>query len=757
MKTLIQSLFFCLFVFLVGCSSPKTTKTVQKETVMYPPNEPYTVTSKEVRQGDKYAIAKSPTEIQISYLSSNTTWKLSQNIDFLPSFEAPESPLLVALYNMALQEALLNIRPDKTFMAGEKWNGVWTRDISYSIHLALAAILPEISLNSLFAKVDTNRKWIIQDTGTGGSWPISSDRVVWSLAAREYLLWQGDKAFLARAYEVMKNTALADRHAAYNPITGLYYGESSFMDWREQSYASWMSPVDIYLSSSFSTCVLHYAHLTTLAWMAKKLGFSSDVKQWETWATELKRAILTNFSSKDLGTYASYLYPLPGKTVPALKTDNLGLSLAALTGILTPEETTKIVSSIPVVPFGVPSLWPQQPHAGYYHNKGIWPFVNAYYVLAAKEANHLEAVDFGIKAMTRAAAFFGTHKENFSYDRGHTDKMAVNSDRQLWSVAGYLAIVYKVLFGITLTDEGIAFHPMVPEFVKGPLTLKNLPFRQSRLTITVKGNGDTIQSMRVNGQEVSPSTVLRGDDTQSYTVEITLTRTSTPKTIRLVSPEDISISEPKVKLSENTITWSPVKNATSYTILWKNKTITTTDTNISLPAGSGVVAVMAHHQNPLLSSCIGKPLWLIPDTHLIRYEIEDIPSLQRLATNRYKGFSGNGYVLLDNEGQITPSVEAVIPKTGVYLIRFRYANGNGPINTDNRCGIRTLLVDKKEAGVVVFPQRGTWTEWGYSSYLLVSLTKGKHALSLVKHPLDDNMNGKINQAALDTLELILWE
>ncbi|MFN4217004.1 MAG: hypothetical protein ACK4HQ_06365, partial [Brevinematales bacterium] len=90
-------------------------------------------------------------------------------------------------------------------------------------------------------------------------------------------------------------------------------------------------------------------------------------------------------------------------------------------------------------------------------------------------------------------------------------------------------------------------------------------------------------------------------------------------------------------------------------------------------------------------------------------------------------------------------------------IRFRYANGNGPINTDNRCGIRTLLVDNKEAGVIVFPQRGTWTEWGYSSYLLVSLPKGKHTLTLVKHPLDDNMNGKINQAALDTIELILWE
>ncbi|MFN4216820.1 MAG: hypothetical protein ACK4HQ_05420, partial [Brevinematales bacterium] len=664
MKIHMVPLFLCLLVFFSGCFSPQPTKTVQKETMMYPPNEPYTVSSSEVRQGEKYAIARSPTEIQICYLSSNTIWKLSQNINSFPSLEAPESPLLVALYNMALQEALLNIRPDKTFMAGEKWNGVWTRDISYSIHLALAAILPDISLSSLFAKVDTNRKWIIQDTGTGGSWPISSDRVVWSLAMKEYLLWHKDQSLLSRAYEVMKNTALADRHAVYNPTTGLYHGESSFMDWREQSYASWMSPVDIYLSSSFSTCVLHYAHLTTLAWMAKQLGLSSDTKQWNTWAENLKRAIRTNFYSEVLGTYASYLYPFPGKTLPVLKTDNLGLALATLTGVIEAEEVQNIISSIPVVPFGIPSLWPQQPHTGYYHNKGIWPFVNAYYVLAAKEARHLEAVDFGIKAMTRAAAFFGTHKENFSYDRGHTDKMAVNSDRQLWSVAGYLAIVYKVLFGITISEEGISFRPMVPDFVKGPLTLKNFPFRQSLLTIIITGNGESVQNMRINGQDVPPSTLLKGDTPQSYTVEITLKRTSSPKPIRLVSTEDISLSEPKIKYTSNTITWSPVKNATSYTILSKDKTITTSKTNISIPEKTQILTVIANHQNPVLSSCAGKPLWLIPETSILRYEIENILSLHNMATNRYQGFSGNGYVLLDNEGKITPSLEVSLPKTG---------------------------------------------------------------------------------------------
>jgi len=750
--------FFLLIIssIILGCGSSHPTQTTTPRTIMYPENEPYTVTASEVRQGDKYALAQSPTSLVISYLAVKTNWTLSTSLESLPVFEAPQSPLIVALYNMALEEALRDIRPDNTFMAGEKWNGVWTRDISYSIHLALAAIFPEIAKKSLFTKVDSQRQVIIQDTGTGGSWPISSDRVVWSLAAREYLLWHPDPDFLSRAYQVMKNTALADRHAAYNPTTGLYYGESSFMDWREQSYASWMSPVDIYQSSSFSTCVLHYAHLTTLAWMARQLHLPSEARQWETWATDLKKAIRTLFPNKTLGTYSSYLYPFP-LSQAALKTDNLGLALAVITGVSEGFENADLVRQIPVVPFGVVSLWPQQPHAGYYHNKGIWPFVNAYYVLAAREANNLEAVEFGIKAMTRAAAFFGTHKENFSYDRGHTDKMAVNSDRQLWSVAGYLALVYKVLFGISLDDQGMFFRPMVPDFIQGPLTLKNLPFKKSRLTLIITGSGDTIETMKINGNTVPPTTHITGEETDPITVEISLRRTTPRQKIRLVSIQDISLAEPKIKTNLTHVFWAPVKSATSYTVFLNSTPITTTtETNIRLPPQPGVISVVANASHEVLSSCPGKPLWLTPKT-ILSQEIEDIPALKEKATNRYKGFSGSGYVLLDNEGTLSPEIEIVVPKTAPYVIRFRYANGNGPINTDNRCGIRTLFIDKKEAGVIVFPQRGNWTDWGYSSTLLVRLTRGKHTLALVKTPLDDNMNGKINQAALDLLEVILWE
>jgi len=97
-----------------------------------------------------------------------------------------------------------------------------------------------------------------------------------------------------------------------------------------------------------------------------------------------------------------------------------------------------------------------------------------------------------------------------------------------------------------------------------------------------------------------------------------------------------------------------------------------------------------------------------------------------------------------------------VQRDGLYSIDLRYANGNGPTNTDNKCAIRTLYVDNKEAGTVVFPQRGKneWSNWGYSNKVNVYLTKGTHLLDLDFKDFDDNMNGRINQAMIDCLRLV---
>ena len=89
-------------------------------------------------------------------------------------------------------------------------------------------------------------------------------------------------------------------------------------------------------------------------------------------------------------------------------------------------------------------------------------------------------------------------------------------------------------------------------------------------------------------------------------------------------------------------------------------------------------------------------------------------------------------------------------------VHVAHKTGNGPVNTENKCAVRTLQLDGEFKGTFVFPQRGKeeWSNWGYSNAVVVLMDKGKHTLQLVFEPANENMNGEINEAAIDSLILL---
>ena len=115
------------------------------------------------------------------------------------------------------------------FRTGEQWPYVWTRDTAYAVDLALALVDPRRARNSLLFKLSERRQGghleIVQDTGSGGSWPVSTDRVVWAMGAWELLKYLDDSdrdGFLQTAYEAIVNTLEADRRYVYDSRDELY-------------------------------------------------------------------------------------------------------------------------------------------------------------------------------------------------------------------------------------------------------------------------------------------------------------------------------------------------------------------------------------------------------------------------------------------------------------------------------------------------------------------------------------------------------
>jgi hypothetical protein len=206
-------------------------------------------------------------------------WSLTKDITAFPQYKS-EYLITDALYNMSIEEMIRAVEPDSTFRTGKEWAGVWTRDISYSIILSMAYLQPEVAKKSLMRKVN-RKKRIIQDTGTGGAYPCSTDRMVWAIAAWEIYKATGDKDWLQQAYTIIKNSVDDDMANAYDAVTGLVKGESSFLDWREQTYPKWMQPADIYESENLGTNAVHYQANNVLAEMGGLLKRSTDAKKYK--------------------------------------------------------------------------------------------------------------------------------------------------------------------------------------------------------------------------------------------------------------------------------------------------------------------------------------------------------------------------------------------------------------------------------------------------------------------------------------------
>lgn len=357
--------------------------------------------------------------------------------------------------------------PCHCFETGAKWHYVWTRDLSYAVDLGLWRIDPQRAMASLRFKLSDVREptappglYPMQDTGSGGSWPVSTDRIVWFLGARHL----HDAAFERQVWQALPDTLAQDRRYAFDPAFGLYRGETSFLDWREQSYPGWTANDVVFIAQSYalSTNVLHYQALQLAAQLAAAHG-DARAADYRAQAQALKQAINRWFWRADRGEYMSYI---GGDGQPIEAYDLLGVDLAIVSGVADPARARHALSHYPSWPAGSPVIWPERADQPIYHNRAIWPFVSAYTLRAARAVNDPSRIAQELRSLMRGAALAGSNMENFELltqavhvDDGKLSGPVVDSPRQLWSVAGYLDMVIEGVFGV---GEDARIEPKLP-------------------------------------------------------------------------------------------------------------------------------------------------------------------------------------------------------------------------------------------------------------------------------------------------------
>ncbi|MCP1373709.1 Six-hairpin glycosidase-like protein [Dyella lutea] len=452
-------------------------------------------------------------------------WPFGQRVIGPQAFVADTaSPLFDGLYAMAQddlkQDSVTAIRdgafdhgqpiPCHCFETGLKWPYVWTRDLSYSIDLGLWRFDADRARNGLKFKLSDVRVpsapqglYVMQDTGSGGSWPISTDRVVWFLGAQHLL---GDPAFAAEVYKALDDTLAQDRQYAFDPQLGLYRGETSFMDWREQSYPAWTFDEVTFIGQSFalSTNVLHYQALQMAATLARQHGDARAASRYADEARALKAAINARFWRADRRMYMSFI---GGDGTPNDTYDLLGIALAVTSGVADPARAAQTLANYPTWPAGSPVMWPERRDQPIYHNRAIWPFVSAYAMRAARDVDQPSRIAHEIESIMRGASLYGSNLENYELltqgqhvDEGRLSGPVVNSPRQLWSVAAYMAAVTEGVFGLEPDGKLVPKLPtsLVPMLFGGRDSISlALPGRHITLTLPKTRTGNLLVAERI--------------------------------------------------------------------------------------------------------------------------------------------------------------------------------------------------------------------------------------------------------------------
>jgi hypothetical protein len=486
-----------------------------------------------------------------------------------------------------------------------------------------------------------------------------------------------------------------------------------------------------------------------IATIAKTLNNNKAYTKYSALAQKIKTGINQYFWQPNKGYYGQFIY---GRNYPILssKSEALGEALCILFDIASPDQQKTIVRSTPVMDFGVPTVYPQIPGIPPYHNNSVWPFVQSYWMLAAAKAGNEKSVMASIAAIYRPAAMFLTNKENFVVENGDFAGTQINSSNMLWSLSGNLAVVHKVLFGIQFQEEALTFNPFVPYALRGRRTLNNFKYRNAVLNIKLSGFGSTIKSFMVDGKPQANYS-FAANQSGEHSISIELSNEKIPASTQNEVGAYTTLNTPQAAIENQALSWAPIKGAKQYLIYQDGKNVfSTSRTQYAITSKNyAEYMVIAEDENGV-PSFASEPVAYTPTSIILETEKFYTPS-----TLPYKGASGEKFVETNTTINTRLNFPVTIQKPGWYAVQFKYANGNGPTNTSNKCAIRSLYVNKQMKGAIVLPQRGyeEWSNWGNTNAIQVYLKKGKQNISLEFKPWNNNMNLEVNQAMIDYMEL----
>ena len=422
------------------------------------------------------------------------------------------------------------------FWAGYGFNTyLYTRDTAYSSWLGTAYILPDV--------VDSHLKYLRglrrelglkvaklheiqidgipqEETGMTGQEMVQqyntncitrrTDDIVWVLGLWEVYKSTCNRDLLDYILEEFKYFDENIYCYFMDEATGLYRGQSSFIDVGGAPYGGRGAGATVALKtlSTNCLCVGCFEILRKAAVMVGQDEFAATLKKRH---DDLADATRMHFGA------AGWHHWLDDEGGSSGSQEVLGLAFLTLFDILPPKEGAKLLADYHDGDFGRPLMWPFFGSGRVYHDNSTWPFANAIYALAEYKVGDRQEVIRKTMGDLCRHSLNGNFNEVLEWETGKF----VGCPSYIWSAASYLALVYRMIAGMEVSEDcKVSFAPVLPAELGDRLELSGLKVGDMTINLHIRGNGEAIERCIIDGKESGEAVVAV--DGATHEVEICL-------------------------------------------------------------------------------------------------------------------------------------------------------------------------------------------------------------------------------------------
>lgn len=572
-------------------------------------------------------------------------------------------------------------------------------------------------------------------------WPAVNDNGSWYMAATELCVVSGDPLKYRRVRNIARNMEPLDSTTSWDASIGLFRGTPNYMA-VTPGLPDWMTPTDILQNLTLSDNIARYTAAEAMLSLDRYHGYE-DPGYLPVTPDSLRRNINSRLWIPNLGYYSGMLYGSPTCPIQLNSADNLAQAMAVTSGAASLPMARTLIRRTPTPRTGIEQNTPRWSPAqtGHPHTQSFW-------TTACARTGNETAYRASVAALLYHCCLELTQRPS----------MPDSVLREQMPSRPLTAMLLRGLLGVTYSPEGMHLAPFVPESLPGTKSFTGLRYRNSTLNIRITGTGNAISTFMLDSTASEP--FIPGNLSGEHQVAITLGGASADPGVANISeePSPVCPAPPAVKWSNNHTAQISDTASTAPPEADDNNAATTPAADSYMVYIDGIISQQIFRNNytlydapgytvaqfvPMSSDNVtgfsGTPYYYMPPgQRILVFATAITKSGTRLIQDKN---TAARFVELNRYRNSNLRFTVDAPQAGRYLVDVQYIDGLGIVNNKRRTAIRTLEVNGRQQGTLVFPQlTASWwnknlgDSWqgltGWSSAVQVQLRKGTNEMAI---------------------------